>query len=35
MNQPRRDVFGLERFEYDESTDTDRCPDGRILKRKS
>lgn len=35
VNQPRSDVFGLERFAYDESTDTYRCPDGRTLKRHS
>lgn len=33
--QQRRDVFGPGRFEYDEETDTYRCPDGRTLHRKS
>jgi transposase len=32
--QQRRDVFGPERFEYDESTDGYRCPDGKTLFRK-
>ena len=31
----RSDVYGPERFEYDEATDTFRCPDGKTLHRKS
>lgn len=34
-NKQRSDVYGPEHFEYDEASDTYRCPDGRMLRRKS
>ena len=34
-NKQRSDVYGPEHFEYDEASDTYRCPDGRMLRRKA